>query len=847
VRKVSFRGLLARRMRLALTALSVALGVTLIAGTYVFTDTINASFDSIFQESYKSTDAVITPREPRDFSEEEGDELPPIPASVLERVKGVEGVDNAEGGIFADEATYIGKDDKELGEGFAPRFIASRLDDQRFNVITVADGRFPESDDEVAMLESNLEDAGLSVGDSIGVQGPRTELKDYEIVGSLKFGGIESFGGAVVGQFTLAEAQRLSGRDGFDEIDAAAVDGVDPSELKRRIRAALPADYVVRTGGEQAASQSKDIRDNLGFLRTALLVFAGISLFVGAFIIFNTFSITVAQRTREFALLRTLGATRRQVLGAVLGEGLTLGLLGAAVGLGLGIVLAQGLRELFNSLGVTLPSNGSVIATRTVVVSLLVGTLVTLLSSVIPAIRATRVPPIAALREGAVLPKGRGARFVFPLGLALTVLAVAMLCVGLFGGLESGPALGLAGGGAGLAFVGVALLSPRIVPRLAAIVAWPMERLWGLTLRLARENARRQPGRTAATAAALMVGVTLVAFASIFAASASTTFRGVFEDGLKAQAVVQNSQGFGTFPVGATKAVGQVDGVSDITPLRFTHARIAGEDRDIAGIDPRSFNRFYDAGPGSEALARLAPGKAVISKDLAEEADWTAGSTFDLRGAEGGTRTIEVIGVIDDDGLLSNDVTMANDEIAQTLRADRDAYVFVATDGNPEAVTKAVDDLLEQRFPQAEALTKEAWVDDQVAQLNQVLMLIYALLALSVIVALFGIVNTLVLSITERTRELGMLRAIGTSRRQVRAMIRAEAVITALIGGVLGVVMGSLLAVLVSRVVDDLDLHFPVFSVLVLLVLAGIAGVLAAVLPARRAARLDVLRALAYE
>jgi putative ABC transport system permease protein len=374
-----------------------------------------------------------------------------------------------------------------------------------------------------------------------------------------------------------------------------------------------------------------------------------------------------------------------------------------------------------------------------------------------------------------------------------------------------------------------------------------MERLWGLTPRLARENARRQPGRTAATAAALMVGVTLVAFASIFASSARSTFRGVFDDGLKAQAVVQNTQGFGTFPVEATRAVGQVDGVRDLTPLRFTHARIAGEDRDIAGIDPGSFTRFYDAGPGSEALTRLAPGTAVIAKDLADEAGWRTGTTFEVTGSGGERRTIEVIGVIDDDGLLSNDVTMASEEVARTFRADRDAYVFVATEGDPATVTKAIDDLLDERFPQAEALTKEGWVDDQVAQLNQVLMLIYALLALSVIVALFGIVNTLVLSVTERTRELGMLRAIGTSRRQVRAMIRAEAVITALIGGGLGVIMGSLLAVLVSRVVDDLDLHFPVFSVLILLVLAAIAGVLAAVLPARRAARLDVLRALAYE
>ena len=845
MRRVALRSLLARRARLALTALSVALGVTLISGTYVFTDTINASFDSIFAESYRTTDAVVTPRMPPGQTEE--DQNPTIPARVLEEVRAVEGVEAAEGSIFSMGATYLDPEGEELGAGFAPRFIASRNEDSRFSVLTVAEGRLPETDDEVALLGKSLEEAGLEVGDTLRAQA-RTPLEDYEIVGNLNFAGVDSFGGAVVAMFTLEEAQRLAGKEeAFDEISVVAAQGVAPELVKRRVDAVLPGAYVVRTGSEQAASQSQDIRDNLGFLRTALLVFAGISLFVGAFIIFNTFSITVAQRTREFALLRTLGATGRQVLGSVLVEGLVLGVLGAVVGLGLGILLAQGLRELFDSLGLTLPSSGSVVATRTIVVSLLIGTLVTLASSLIPAVRATRVPPIAALREGAVLPHGRGARFVTPVALGLVVLAAALLGVGLFARLESGPALSLTGAGAIAAFVGVALLSPRFVPRLAAVVAWPMERLWGLTPRLARENARRQPGRTAATAGALMVGVTLVAFASIFAASARTTFRGAFDEGVRAPIVVQNANGFGSFTPEAARVIERVDGVEVVTPVRFTGTRVADDRRSVSGVDPATFSRLYDAGPGSEAIARLGPGNAVISKELSDDLGIDAGETVDVVRADRRPAVLDVLGVVDDDGYLTSQITVDTRSLDKLFGADRDTLLFVGTTGEPEPVLAELERLARETFPAIEPLSKADWLDEQVAQIDQLLTLIYALLALSVIVALFGIVNTLVLSITERTRELGMLRAIGTSRGQIRAMIRAEAVITALIGGVLGIAMGTGLALLVSRVIEDFRLDIPVVSVLVLLVLAGLAGVLAAVLPARRAARLDVLRALAYE
>jgi putative ABC transport system permease protein len=617
----------------------------------------------------------------------------------------------------------------------------------------------------------------------------------------------------------------------------------------RRLHAALPRDVQVRTGAQQAAKQSADIRDNLGFLRVALLAFAGISLFVGAFIIFNTFSITVAQRTREFALLRTLGASRRQVLASVLAEGLAIGVIGAAAGLALGIFVAKGLRALFTAVGADLPSNGTVILSRTIVVSLLVGTLVTLVSSLGPALRATRVPPVAALREGAVLPPGRGARFAFPVAVLLTLAGLGLMLGGLFGGASDNAALSMTGAGAGLLFLGVALLSPRLVGPIAAVVGAPIERLSGITGRLARANAVRQPGRTAATAAALMIGVALVAFASIFAASARSTIRDAVESGSKAQVIVQNTDGFSGFSPGVARELGRLPGVAVVASLARTQARVDGEKTGVTGVDTATFGRLYDLRDGAEAVARLGPGDAVAGKGYAQSHGVHVGDVVRVETPARKRVTLRISGIVDDKSKLLAPLTVRRDVLRDAFGATRDNLVFAGFAGAKDdaALRARIDKALARDFPEAKAQTTQQFIDDQAGQVNTLLNLIYALLALAVIVSLFGIVNTLVLSITERTRELGMLRAIGTSRRQVRRMIRYEAVITALIGGVLGAAMGIMLALLVSRVVDGLILAVPVVSLVVLLVLSGFAGVLAAVLPARRAARLDVLRALDYE
>jgi putative ABC transport system permease protein len=845
--KLSLRGFGARKVRLGLTLLAVALGVALISGTYVLTDTINKSFDNIFATAAKGTDVSVTPKDA--VVEGNGaDTATTIPAAFLSKVQAVPGVSKAVGTVGTSNVALFTSANKRIGGGGAPTQVISATP-KPFDVISYTDGRAPTGDNEVALLASTAKDKHIKVGDDVSIvgNGPRQTLK---VVGLGKFGGVSNVGGFVAVIVTLPEAQRLAGvKDAYDEILVAGKPGVTPPELRSQVQSIAPSTVNVRTGQQQADENASDIHDALGFLTTALLAFGGIALFVGAFIIFNTFSITVAQRMREFALLRTLGASRRQVMMQVIFEGLVIGVAGSVIGLLLGVVLAKGLRALFKLFGADLPSQGTIIETRTIVVSLLVGTIVTLLSGLAPAYRATKVPPVAALREGAVLPPGRNARFVTPGGIVLTALGAAGIALGLFGG----GSVALVGLGALLVFLGIALLSPKLVPPLASFIGAPMP---GIVGRLARENATRQAGRTAVTASALMIGVTLVAFVSIFAQGLKATIDDAVDTAAKpGTLIIENTAGGSPLPAQVAPGIkAAVPGVRTVAPISFSTSKVTGVagKTSVSGI-PANISQVFDTQwkQGNDAtFASLGATGAVVTKKFADAQHLKVGSKLSVLTPTGRRLSLTVRGIADDNSGLLADLSVSHDLATTAFGKTGDALIFAGVPPAQEQAVKAqLDAKLKQFYPIAEAKTIQQFKDQQATQINGLLVLIYVLLLLAVVISLFGIVNTLVLSIYERTRELGMLRAIGTSRRQVKRMIRYESIITAVIGAVIGVVLGIVFALAVAQALssDGFKLSIPIVQLVILLVLGALAGVLAAILPARRAARLNVLEALAYE
>ena len=848
--RVALRGIGARKLRAFTTWLAIFLGVALVAGTYVLTDTINQSFSEIFSESLKGTDIAITTRQ-----EIETDEMEPpaFPARLLERVRKVDGVEAATGSVFA-SGRFIDDDGDPIGNSFAPNFISS-LQPPRFETLDYVEGRKPRLATEASIDTQTADTGDLHLGSRLRLAGAH-EAKTYDVVGLTKLGDT-SFGGAGIAQVILPEAQRITDREGqFDQISVAAADGVTPEQLRGRIARVMPRQVQVETGEEAAKRQTNDIEEGLGFLRIALLVFAGVSLFVGSFQIFNTFSITVAQRTREFGMLRTLGASRRQLLATVGIEALALGLLGAAVGLAGGVGFAFGINELFKAVGIDLPNTGTVIAARTVIVSLIVGVVVTLVAALVPALRATRVTPMAALREAELQDTKRRGRVLTVVAVGVGAIGLAMMLVGLFGGIDdSGSAAGLLGGGAALILFGVSLFSPRLVRPLASLTGRPLERLRGLTGRLARENATRKPGRTATTAAALMIGLALVVFVTVFASGLKSSVAKTIDESFTGEIVLQNRDNFSPIPRDALDAARDVDGVSTISSITYATGALpnGGQNVRLAAVDPATIGQvlaltFKSGGAG--VLGGLGPHDAIVDENFARNQGLKVGDTLRLRTPLERTATFRVVGTVEGELDLLGKAIVDESATRQFGRLQPSfALARLDSDASPKQVQDEIENAVKDRYPTVEVQNQSQLKDQQEAQVNQLLGLVYALLSLAVIVSLFGIVNTLALSIHERTRELGMLRAVGMSRRQVRTMVRYEAVITALIGAILGTVLGVVFAALVSRPLADegFGLSYPIPTLILLLVLAALAGVVAAIGPARRASRLDVLRALAYE
>lgn len=1020
--RFALRGLLSRKLRTALTAVAIVLGVAMISGTYVLTDSIEQAFDTVFSDIRKGSSAVITGESAFDLSEGGGSFEPTFEDSLLEGVRALPGVAQAEGGVDSDSTSLIDDDGKAIVFGGAPNLGFSIANGASpFNPLVLVSGSWP-GPDQVAIDTSTAKKKSFDVGDVIGVQaeGPVERLP---ISGIVRFGSDISLGGATLAGFDLPTAQRLFKKEGrLDEIAVQAKEDVSDTELVQQIEPILPPGTQVKTGSEQAESDASETAEFIGFFQKFLLAFGGIALFVGAFVIANSLSITIAQRTREFATLRTIGASSRQVLATVIVEALVVGLLASLVGLFLGLLLAKGLFGLFDAFGLTLPRSGLVFENRTIVVALTVGVLVTLLASVYPALRATMVPPIAAVREGATLPgepldrfRSLAAGFVgTAFGVVVTSLAVTTtpvntlvsilvavvgLVLVLFGcALFPSRTLGaLVAGGLGLAallyglfapdlgttslllwigvgvlllFFGFARVTTRLIPRLSAVlspiarwavfllqaIVWPvftlpywlfryailgpgsvLRRILGFvaglvcgfssagvilavvyaanlalpgvlrvlvvvlgvivagaavlmllspllvvvtrvrralsswapewptdlpgvvpdrsTVEVGRENARRNPQRTASTAAALMIGLALVTLVATLAAGIVQTFRGAVDDLWKASEsdyAITAQNNFQPIPIDAADAAATAPGVIAVMNVRT--GQILVDDETIFGtaVDPTAREniqlKWKDG--SQDVLANLGQDGAFVDDAFAKENDLRVGSSIVVTFPDGSVDLFSVEGIFDppSGGSPFGNVTISTEAWDSHVENPRNLYSFIAMEGDvTDENTAVLERALGADFPNAKVQTREEFIDNQIEGLNAILNILYVLLALSVLVSLFGIVNTLVLTVFERTREIGMMRAIGMTRRQVRRMIRHESVITALIGAAVGIVLGILLAVILIARIEFIDFAFPTVQIAVFVVAAILVGMVAAIFPARRAAKLDPLRAIAYE
>ena len=848
----ALRGLLGRKLRTVLTAIAIILGVATVSGTYVLTDSINNAFHSIFYETRAGSDAVVSGKSPFDVSGDSGTTAPSFDESLLQKVRALPEVGEAQGQVNG-QAQLIGKDGKAIVYGGAPNLGFSIADGaSRFNPLQLVSGAWPKAG-EVVIDKSTVGKEHFKIGQVVGVQaqGPVEHLR---VSGIVKFGSVSTIGGATLSGFDLPTAQHLFAKPGkLDEIAIASAQGVSTPKLVASINKVLPPDTQVRTAKAQSHEDAKETDSFISFLQKFLLGFGGVALFVGSFVIANSLSITIAQRTREFATLRTLGASRSQVLRSVMIEALVMGILASIVGLFAGLALAKGLFSLFDAVGFTLPNNGLTLETRTIVVALLVGIVVTLLASLRPALRATRVPPIAAVREGATLPESRWARFRLPAAIVLTVLGFAGLLAGLFiSNLGTGQILLLMLGGALLVFFGVALLSVRLIGPLAWTLGWPATKVGGAAGALARDNSRRNPQRTASTASALMIGLALVTLVSILAAGIVSSFRGSVKDIWRnADYAITAQNNFNPIPIAASEAVKKTPGVTGVSDVRAGEALAYGNKIAITAVNPPAAQVFnLDWTKGSSAvMANLGDDGAFVDKDYADSHHLDIGSPVPVTFADGTQELLNVKGIFDPPtgGSPFGRVTMSTTVFDTHTAQPENLYSFVVMKGGQTDANQAALDKTLKDFPNAKAATRQKFIDNQISGLSSILNILYVLLALSVVVSLFGIVNTLVLTVFERTREIGMLRAIGMTRRQVRRMIRHESVITALIGAAIGIALGIILAGLLIARVDFIVLSLPVGQLIVFAIAAILVGIIAAIFPARRASRLNVLQALQYE
>lgn len=839
--RATWKGLLGHKLRMALTGLAIVLGVGFVAGSYIFTDTLGAVFDDLFAESLSGIDVQVR----ASFDPELGFALPDrLPEDLLEDVRRVDGVAEAVptvGGLFV----LVGQDGEVIG-GQGPPTIGGSWADVA-SPLVIREGRPPEGPGEIVLDSATARNNEIEVGDEVGVISIR-EPEPHRVVGLVQIGGSEGFGGATFAAFEFRAAQEIFGAESeIDTISILAEPGVSPQDLIDRLTPLLGEGVEAVTAQTAAEEQLATFKDALGFLNTFLLVFGFVALFVGAFLIQNTFQIVVAQRTRELALLRAIGATRGQVTRMVITEGLLVSLAGGFVGVGAGFGLATLIRQAFETLGGALPSSALQLRPRTLVVAVGSGVLITLFSTAIPARRAGRVPPVAAMREAFLPTGGRPLRAI--LGGLTTAVGAGLVAIGLTIELptEQIPEIALVGAGAGVVFIGLAVLAPSFARPLARSIGYPLPRLGGAIGKLAQENAVRSPRRTAATASALMIGVALVGLVTIMAASIRATTDALVEDRFRSDLIIQpiNFGGAGLPPALADR-LEELPEIDTVTRIRRGPVKIGDEVSFLGAADLARIAETIRFEVVEGSLDAIGPEGVAISTEIAERFGWSLGDRVNLA-FRTGEAPFTVRALFVDEGPTA-EIFIPLEAWDEHYVEPFDTSVFIRLApgvAGRDAVEAVVDD-----YPGATVLDQTEFRDQAVSQLDAFVMLIFALLALALVIGFVGIMNTLLLSVYERTREIGLLRAIGTTRRQMRRMVTWESVVIAVFGAVVGTATGVIFGWAVVVALGDgseLVLRIPIGQLTLGVLGAATAGVIAAIYPARRASRMNILEAIAYE
>ena len=850
---VMIKGLLAHKRRLVGTFLAVFLGVAFLAGTLVLGDTLRGNFDDLFTEANAGTDVVV--RHASKLSTDPGEpdsQRGLLDASLVDTVRDVDGVAAAEGSVEG-FGQLVGRNGDKLGGNGPPTLAGNWIDNRDLNPYQLAEGRAPRAGDEVVINQGAADNGDLRVGDTTTVQTP--EPVQVEIVGIATFGSSDGLGQVTFTGFTLESAQQhLIGRtDQVGSIAVKAQPGVSQDELLNRVERVLPADVEAITGERLTTENTSDINEEfLDLFTTFLTVFAGVALLVATFSIYNTFSIIVAQRTRESALLRAIGAGRGQILASVVVEALLVGIVASAVGLLGGIGIAGLLKAMFDAFGFSLPAGGLVFNASVAVIGMIVGVVVTLVAGVAPAVKASRVPPLAAIRDVSVERTSTSAPRAIT-GLAVTALGVAIVLAGVLSGGDS--VLGFAGLGALLTIVGVVVFGPVVARPASGVIGAPLRWLRGVTGSLARQNAMRNPRRTAGTAAALMVGVGVVTLFTIFAASLKAAIDDSVTNSFQGDLVISEG-GFGGGGISPQLAsdIGRLPEVQTATGLGRGRALVGTGTENVTIADPAQLGGVLDLDVSAGSVRSLGPDQLAVSDRIADDEGWKRGTPVPVTFSDGTTTEFTVGAVYEARDIAGNYIVPRAAWTPHAVQDIDNTVLIQLENGVPLETGRRAVERTAEPYNAPDVEDRQQYADSVGEFVNMMLGIVYVLLALAILIALMGIANTLSLSVYERTRELGLLRAIGESRRQVRSMIRWESVIIAVFGTVgglgLGVFLGWALVKAASEGTGDMiapSFSAPIGQLAVLLVVGAIAGVLAGLRPARRASKLPVLQAVAAE